>query len=68
MVVVVVTAVTVTAVSGLIEVLLLICLKSMQVYFLLLLPVDSGYFGDLSGNICCMIGLVVVVVVVWSAF
>jgi hypothetical protein len=46
MVLVVVIAVTVTAVWVLIEILLLPCVKSMQVYFLLLFPVDSGYFGD----------------------
>ena len=45
-VVVVETAVAVTSVLVFIGILLLICLKSMQVHFLLLLPVDSGYFGD----------------------
>ena len=44
--VVVVIKMTVMAVLVLIVVLLWICLKSMRVYFLLLLPVDGGYFGD----------------------
>ena len=65
---VVVIAVTVTILLVLIEILLLVWQKIMQVYFFLLLPVDGGYFGDLGGDICCMIGVVVVVLVVFPAF